>query len=45
MEDENDELLILDEPTNYMELLFDIDFKKCLVGIKSKMDFMYTNNV
>jgi ATPase subunit of ABC transporter with duplicated ATPase domains len=39
----NNELLILDEPTNYMELISDTDFKKWFQGIKSKMNLMYNN--
>jgi hypothetical protein len=30
MKAENDELLILDKPTNYMQPIFDIDFKNDL---------------
>jgi ABC-type multidrug transport system ATPase subunit len=43
MELENDELCILDEPINYMEVISNIDFKKWLETMKSKMDSMYTN--
>jgi 6-pyruvoyl-tetrahydropterin synthase len=38
-------LLILDESINYVEPIFDIDSKKWLKPMKSKMDFMYTNRV
>jgi hypothetical protein len=43
MEAENDELRILNEPTNYMELVSNIDSKKWLETIKPEMDSMYTN--
>jgi hypothetical protein len=45
MKAENDELLMLDESTNYMEPISDIDSKKWLKAIKSEMDSIYTNNV
>jgi ATPase subunit of ABC transporter with duplicated ATPase domains len=45
IEAENDELLILNEPTNYMELISDIDSKKCLETMKYEIDSMYTNKV
>jgi hypothetical protein len=43
MKAENDKFLILDEFTNYMELIFAIKSKKWLKAMKSKMDYMYTN--
>jgi hypothetical protein len=43
MEAENDELCILNEPTNYMELVSNIDSKEWLETIKPEMDSMYTN--
>jgi ABC-type multidrug transport system ATPase subunit len=43
MEADDDKLLILNEPTNYMKAISNIDFKKWLESMKSKMDFMYTN--
>ena len=45
MKAKNNELLIFDEPTNYMELTSNIDSKKWLKYIKYEMDFMYTNKV
>ena len=45
MEAENNELSILDKPTNYIESISDIDSKKWIEAMKSKMDFMYTNQV
>jgi ATPase subunit of ABC transporter with duplicated ATPase domains len=41
----NDELLIFDEPTNYLKSIYDIDSKKWLETMKYKMDFMYTNHI
>ena len=43
MKPKNNELLILDEPTNYMKLTSNIDFKKWLKYMKSEMDSIYTN--
>jgi len=37
MEAVNDMLLIIDEPTNYLEVIYDIYFKKWLKA----MDFLY----
>jgi hypothetical protein len=45
MEDKNDEHLILDELTNYIEAISNIGFKKFLTAMKFEMDFMYTNQV
>jgi hypothetical protein len=45
MKVENDELFILDEPNNYMEIIFNVDSKKWLEAVKSEMNFMYTNQV
>jgi len=42
---ENDKLLMIDEPINYIEAIFDIDFEKQLEAMKSKMNSMYTNQV
>jgi len=42
---ENDELLMINEPTNYIEAISDIDYKKWLEAMKSKMDSMYTNQI
>jgi hypothetical protein len=38
-----DKLLVLDEPVNYMELIFFIESKKWFEVIKSKMDSMSIN--
>lgn len=43
LESWNDELLILDEPINYMKPISDIDSRKWLKAMKSEMDSMYTN--
>jgi hypothetical protein len=43
MEADDDELLILDKLTNYMEVISNIDYKKLLEVMKSEMDSMYTN--
>jgi len=43
MEAENDEFLILDEPTNYIKPISDIDSKKWLETLKSEIYSMYTN--
>jgi hypothetical protein len=43
MKVENDKLLILDNPNNYM--IFNVDSKKWFEATKSKMNFMYTNQV
>ena len=45
MKVKNDKFLILDEFANYIEPIFDIESKKQLKAMKSKMDFMYTNQV
>jgi hypothetical protein len=45
MEIENEKLLILDELINYKEPISDIDYKKWLEVMKSKMNSMYTNQV
>jgi ABC-type lipopolysaccharide export system ATPase subunit len=45
MEAENNELPILDEPINYIEPISDIDSKKWIEAMKSKINFMYTNRV
>jgi hypothetical protein len=43
MEADDDELLILDEPINYMEAISNIYSEKWLEAMKFKMDSMYTN--
>jgi len=43
MDAENDKLLMINEPTNYIESISDIDSKKWFEAMKSEMDFMYTN--
>jgi len=43
MEVENEKLLILD--INYKEPISDIDYKKWLEVMKSKMNSIYTNQV
>jgi hypothetical protein len=45
MEINDDELFILDEPTNYMKAISNIDYRKWLEAMKSKMDYTYTNHV
>jgi ABC-type Mn2+/Zn2+ transport system ATPase subunit len=45
MKAEDDELLILDEPVNYIELISDIESMKWLETMKSQIDSMYTNQV
>jgi hypothetical protein len=45
IEAENDELLILNESTNYMEPISDIDSKKYLETMKYEIDSIYTNQV
>jgi ABC-type cobalamin/Fe3+-siderophores transport system ATPase subunit len=45
MKAKNNKLLILDEPTNYIELIYNINSNKWLKVMKSKMDFMYINQV
>ena len=45
MEADDDELFILDESTNYMEAIFNIDYDKWLKAMKCEMDSMYTNQV
>ena len=45
MKIKNNELLILDELTYYMEPISNINSKKWLETMKSKMDFMHTNQV
>ena len=45
MKSKNDELFIFDEPTNYMKSIYDIDSKKWLETMKSKMNFMYTSHI
>jgi len=41
----DDKLFILDEPTNYMKAISNIDSEKWLEAMKSKMDYTYTNYV
>jgi hypothetical protein len=36
---------MINEPTNYIEAISDIDYKKWLEAMKSEMDSMYTNQV
>ena len=43
MKDKKDEYLMLDELTNCIEPLSNIDFKKFLKAMKFEMDFLYTN--
>jgi hypothetical protein len=43
VEVDDDEMLILDELTNYIEVIYNIDSKKWLKAMKSKMDSIYTN--
>jgi ABC-type multidrug transport system ATPase subunit len=38
-------LIIIDEPTNYLEEISNIDFENWLKAMKSKMDSIYTNHV
>jgi len=45
METDDDGLLILDEPINYIKTISKIDSKKWLEFIKSKMNSMHTNQV
>ena len=45
MEVDDDELFILDESTNYMEAISNIDSDKWLNAMKCEMDSMYTNQV
>jgi hypothetical protein len=45
VEVDDDELFILDESTNYMEAISNIDSDKWLKAMKCEMDFMYTNQV
>jgi hypothetical protein len=45
MEVKNDEFLIFNEPINYIEPIFGIDYKKWIKVMKSEMDFMYTSKV
>lgn len=45
MEAKNNELLILDEPTNYMKEVSNINFEKWLEDMKFQMDSMYTNQL
>jgi len=45
MDAKNDKLLMIDEPTNYIEAISDIDSEKWFEGMKFEMDFMYTNQV
>jgi hypothetical protein len=45
MEVDDDKLLILKEPINYVEALCNIDSEKRLEAMKSEIDFMYTNQV
>ena len=45
MDAENEKLLMINEPTNYIEAISDIDSKKWFEAMKSEMDFMYTNQV
>jgi hypothetical protein len=45
VEADDDEMLILDELTNYIEVISNIDFEKWLKAMKSKMDSIYTNQV
>jgi len=45
MKVKNDELFILVERNNYMETIFNVDFKKWLEALKSEMNFIYINQV
>ena len=45
MEANDDELFILDEPTNYVKIITNIDFEKWLEAMKSYMDSMYSMNL
>jgi hypothetical protein len=45
MEVDDDELLILNEPINYIKTISKIDSEKWLEFIKSKMNSMHTNQV
>jgi hypothetical protein len=45
MKVKNNELLIFDELTNYVEQISKINFDKWLRAMKSKMDFTYINQV
>ena len=45
MEAKNNELFILDEPTNYMKEVSNINFEKWLEDMKFQMDSMYTNQL
>jgi ABC-type cobalamin/Fe3+-siderophores transport system ATPase subunit len=45
VEANDDELFILDEPTNYVKIISNIDFEKWLEAMKSYMDSMYSMNL
>lgn len=45
MEVDDDKLLILKKPANYVEAICNIDYEKWLKAMKSKIDYMYTNQV
>jgi hypothetical protein len=45
MKVKKDELFILVERNNYMETIFNVDFKKWLEALKSEMNFIYINQV
>jgi len=45
VEIDDDKLLILDKPTNYMEAISNIDYKKWFRANKSEMNSMYTNYI
>ena len=44
-EADDDKLLIVDEPTNYIEAISNIDLDKWLKVMKCEMNFMSTNQV
>jgi len=43
VEIDDEKLLILDKPTNYIEAISNIDYKKWFGANKSEMNSMYTN--
>jgi len=43
MEIDDDKLLIFDKPTNYIEAISNIDYKKWFGANKFEMNSMYTN--
>jgi hypothetical protein len=45
MEADDEKLLILKEPINYVEAICNIDSEKRLEAMKSEIDFLYTNQV